>query len=277
MFETDALEAPSAVLLSKTSLLFATEMSLYAQANWLSELGKQQFISETLAGTSAPGSPEYVAESSQPTAQTNGWNKGCEGLQETPLDLGHPSLRANTMPRTSTEDQPSTSGRRGRLFKSEGPASSQGPTARKDPRESGRDRQGKGASSLSRGESLGLSFGTGGPSSRGPRTPRRGSGSQGAGLHIVVRLGWKPLCEVHCNGLAGTFLGGHDRDLYIQVCHSMRCNCDTFLALVHERNSRVSCIAEVSQLFCAGHRQGVCVAAACRYILGRLYNVLLPV
>lgn len=35
-------------------------------------------------------------------------------------------------------------------------------------------------------------------------------------LHPVVRLGWKTLCHVHCNGLTGKFLGGHDRDLYIR-------------------------------------------------------------
>ena len=38
------------------------------------------------------------------------------------------------------------------------------------------------------------------------------SSVQGAGsLHPVLALGWKPLCEVHCNGLVGKFLGGHDR------------------------------------------------------------------
>ncbi|KAK9808154.1 hypothetical protein WJX73_002646 [Symbiochloris irregularis] len=36
-------------------------------------------------------------------------------------------------------------------------------------------------------------------------------------LHPILQLGWKPLCEVHCNGLTGMFLGGHDRDLYIQA------------------------------------------------------------
>lgn len=35
--------------------------------------------------------------------------------------------------------------------------------------------------------------------------------------HPVVSFGWrKPLCHVHCNGLVGQFLGGHDRDLYIR-------------------------------------------------------------
>lgn len=38
------------------------------------------------------------------------------------------------------------------------------------------------------------------------------SALQGPGsLHPVLALGWKPLCEVHCNGLVGKFLGGHDR------------------------------------------------------------------
>ena len=36
-------------------------------------------------------------------------------------------------------------------------------------------------------------------------------------LHPILQMGWGPLCEVHCNGLTGLFLGGHDRDLYIQV------------------------------------------------------------
>lgn len=39
----------------------------------------------------------------------------------------------------------------------------------------------------------------------------------GAALHPVLNLGWgRPLCEVHCNGLTGFFLGGHDRDLFIK-------------------------------------------------------------
>lgn len=38
-----------------------------------------------------------------------------------------------------------------------------------------------------------------------------------ANTHPIVRLGWgKPLCHVHCNGLVGQFLGGHDRELYIR-------------------------------------------------------------
>lgn len=36
-------------------------------------------------------------------------------------------------------------------------------------------------------------------------------------LHPILQMGWVPLCEVHCNGLTGLFLGGHDRDLYIRV------------------------------------------------------------
>ena len=35
-------------------------------------------------------------------------------------------------------------------------------------------------------------------------------------LHPVLKLGYEIICEVHCNGLQGLFLGGHDRDLYIQ-------------------------------------------------------------
>ena len=35
-------------------------------------------------------------------------------------------------------------------------------------------------------------------------------------LHPVLKLGYSTMCEVHCNGLQGLFLGGHDRDLYIQ-------------------------------------------------------------
>ncbi|KAL3143339.1 hypothetical protein ABBQ38_002174 [Trebouxia sp. C0009 RCD-2024] len=35
-------------------------------------------------------------------------------------------------------------------------------------------------------------------------------------MHPVLKLGYRTMCEVHCNGLQGLFLGGHDRDLYIQ-------------------------------------------------------------
>ena len=35
-------------------------------------------------------------------------------------------------------------------------------------------------------------------------------------IHPVFKLGYHVMCEVHCNGLQGLFLGGHDRDLYIQ-------------------------------------------------------------
>lgn len=37
-----------------------------------------------------------------------------------------------------------------------------------------------------------------------------------ANTHPILRFGWKPLCHVHCNGLVGQFLGGHDRELYIR-------------------------------------------------------------
>ena len=33
------------------------------------------------------------------------------------------------------------------------------------------------------------------------------AGSQAACI-LLLALGWKPLCEVHCNGLVGKFLGG---------------------------------------------------------------------
>lgn len=35
-------------------------------------------------------------------------------------------------------------------------------------------------------------------------------------LHRVLRMGWRPLVDVVCNSLTGRFLGGHDKDLYIQ-------------------------------------------------------------
>jgi hypothetical protein len=35
-------------------------------------------------------------------------------------------------------------------------------------------------------------------------------------FHPIVRLGWRRLCDVHCNGLTGYFLGGHDKDLFVQ-------------------------------------------------------------
>jgi len=37
------------------------------------------------------------------------------------------------------------------------------------------------------------------------------------GIHPVIRLGWKPLCSVVCNGLRGEFLGGHDRDMFMKA------------------------------------------------------------
>lgn len=53
----------------------------------------------------------------------------------------------------------------------------------------------------------------------GPSRPRSAAARAllaGTMLHPVVQLGWQPLCEVHCNGLTGFFMGGHDRDLYIK-------------------------------------------------------------
>ena len=35
-------------------------------------------------------------------------------------------------------------------------------------------------------------------------------------LHPIIRMGWKPLCKVACNGMQGVFWGGHDRDVFIQ-------------------------------------------------------------
>lgn len=35
-------------------------------------------------------------------------------------------------------------------------------------------------------------------------------------IHPIVRMGWKPLCSVVCNGVYGAFYGGHDRDVFIQ-------------------------------------------------------------
>ena len=51
-----------------------------------------------------------------------------------------------------------------------------------------------------------------------PLSSRRSSKPLSAhkNLHPVLKLGYKPMCEVHCNGLQGVFLGGHDRDLFIQ-------------------------------------------------------------
>ena len=51
-----------------------------------------------------------------------------------------------------------------------------------------------------------------------PLSSRRSSKTLSAynNLHPVLKLGYKPMCEVHCNGLQGLFLGGHDRDLFIQ-------------------------------------------------------------
>lgn len=35
-------------------------------------------------------------------------------------------------------------------------------------------------------------------------------------LHPILRLGWRPLCNVTCNGLYGEFLGGHDKEMFIR-------------------------------------------------------------
>ena len=50
----------------------------------------------------------------------------------------------------------------------------------------------------------------------GPAKRANKSASLQQELHPALKLGYAPMCEVHCNGLQGYFLGGHDRDLYIQ-------------------------------------------------------------
>ena len=35
-------------------------------------------------------------------------------------------------------------------------------------------------------------------------------------IHPIVRMGWKSLCSVVCNGVYGSFYGGHDRDVFVQ-------------------------------------------------------------
>lgn len=60
-------------------------------------------------------------------------------------------------------------------------------------------------------------------------------------LHLALRMGWKPLCKVHCNGLTGDFLGGHDRDLYI------RCTGKEFASLPPIDHSQGGCIMSCSQ------------------------------
>lgn len=35
-------------------------------------------------------------------------------------------------------------------------------------------------------------------------------------IHPIIRMGWKPLCSVVCNGVYGSFYGGHDRDVFVQ-------------------------------------------------------------
>ena len=42
--------------------------------------------------------------------------------------------------------------------------------------------------------------------------------SPSAALHRVLLLGWHPLVDVVCKDLTGRFLGGHDKELYIQCC-----------------------------------------------------------
>lgn len=42
------------------------------------------------------------------------------------------------------------------------------------------------------------------------------TGETGERLHPILRLGWRPLCSVTCNGLHGEFLGGHDKEMFIR-------------------------------------------------------------
>lgn len=66
-------------------------------------------------------------------------------------------------------------------------------------------------------------------------------------LHPILQMGWAPLCEVHCNGLTGLFLGGHDRDLYIQATSK------EFAALPPVDHGQGGCILSCSQFEkCAG-------------------------
>ena len=44
-----------------------------------------------------------------------------------------------------------------------------------------------------------------------PRSRAAKAAQSDAVLHPVVRLGWRPLCDVVCNRLHGTLLGGHDK------------------------------------------------------------------
>jgi len=54
----------------------------------------------------------------------------------------------------------------------------------------------------------------------GLMSPTSGAGAANTsarGIHPVIRLGWKPVCSVVCNGLRGEFLGGHDRDMFMKA------------------------------------------------------------
>lgn len=64
----------------------------------------------------------------------------------------------------------------------------------------------------------------------GPSRPRTAAARAllaGTTLHPVVRLGWKPLCEVHCNGCVAAvgvaFPGPHSRRPYAEPSNEGPC------------------------------------------------------
>eukprot|EP00884_Botryococcus_braunii_P020600 jgi/Botrbrau1/7223/Bobra.0021s0008.1 len=72
---------------------------------------------------------------------------------------------------------------------------------------------------------------------------------QAEDIHPILRLGWQPLCEVHCNGLVGHFLGGHDRELYVQ------CTSGKYHGLPLTDFSRGGCVMTCSQFEKAAGRE----------------------
>lgn len=47
----------------------------------------------------------------------------------------------------------------------------------------------------------------------------------GQDLHPILKLGWKPLCEVHCNGLTG---GLHNTQLHVLIVFYGLCSRSDF-------------------------------------------------
>ncbi|KAK9814147.1 hypothetical protein WJX72_001276 [[Myrmecia] bisecta] len=80
-----------------------------------------------------------------------------------------------------------------------------------------------------------------------PKIPRSPPGNPD--LHPILRMGWQPLCEVHCNGLTGKFLGGHDKELYIQ------CTGSAYADLPLKDASQGGCIMSCSQFEKAAGRE----------------------